>query len=103
MPGFWFDRKGTLVPQHSVYYIVPNDPLKLDDLATYLNSAESRRWLVAHCQRAAQCYLRMQSTILKKLPVPAELAQPTNELPQRSPNRKAVRHPYAGLVLALDP
>jgi hypothetical protein len=32
--------------------------------------------------------------------VPAELAQSTNELPQTSPNRKAVRHPYAGLVLA---
>ena len=78
---------------------MPNDPSKLDDLATYLNSPESRRWLVAHCQRATKGYLRMQSAILKKLPLPAELAESTNDS-AASPNRKAVRHPYAGLVLA---
>ena len=87
--------RGTLVPQHSVYYIVPNDPSKLDDLATYLNSPESRRWLVAHCQRATKGYLRMQSAILKKLPLPAELAQSTNDLPQRSrtARRSAIHTP----------
>jgi len=69
-PFFVVDRDGVLVPRHSVYYIVPADPADLEPLAEYLNSAEARAWLRAHCQRAANGFLRLQSHVLKKLPLP---------------------------------
>ena len=71
-PFFVVDHSGHLVPRHSVYYIVPADPVDLEPLAQYLNSGEARSWLRAHCQRAANGFLRLQSHILKQLPVPAE-------------------------------
>ncbi len=74
-PQFWIDREGTIVPRHSVYYIVPRNPGQLDDLASYLNSDRARAWLRAHCQRAANGFLRLQSQVLKRLPVPRALAE----------------------------
>jgi hypothetical protein len=71
---FWIDRSGVLVPRHSVYYIVPNEPARISDLCDYLNSDYTTEWLNAHCQRAANSYLRLQSAILKKLPIPNSLA-----------------------------
>jgi hypothetical protein len=72
-PHFWIDRKGTIVPRHSIYYIVPEDPSMLDELADYLNSPKARDWLLAHCQRASKGFLRIQSRILKNLPLPQRL------------------------------
>ncbi len=78
-PRFWVDRKGSIVPRHSVYYIVPKNSLQLDELTEYLNSSEARRWLEAHCQRAANGFLRLQSRVLKQLPIPEPLARSHDE------------------------
>jgi tRNA1(Val) A37 N6-methylase TrmN6 len=75
LPNFWIDSKGKLVPRHSVYYLVPRDPERLGDLAGYLHSKTAQAWMKAHCQRASNGFLRLQSAVLKRLPVPAELAQ----------------------------
>jgi hypothetical protein len=72
-PHFWIDRKGHFIPRHSVYYVVPNDPAIIDRLCAYLNSQPVADWLSQHCQRAANGFLRLQSTILKKIPAPQEL------------------------------
>jgi len=72
-PHFWIDNDGSMLPRHSVYYIVPNDPYTLGELCAYLNSDPVHRWLRAHCQRAANGFLRLQSRILKQLPIPFEL------------------------------
>ncbi len=72
-PHFIVDRTGEIVPRHSVYYLVPSDYSRLDDLCDYLNSKEAQEWLIAHCQRAANSFIRLQSHVLKQLPIPAEL------------------------------
>lgn len=72
-PFFVADEGGQIVPRHSTYYIVPKDPAQLPELAEYLNSAEATRWLLAHCQRAANGFVRLQSGVLKRLPVPRSL------------------------------
>jgi SAM-dependent methyltransferase len=90
-PYFWIDSEGTIVPRHSVYYVVPKDPQHLRALAEYLNGSAAREWLKAHCQRAANNFLRLQSAILKRLPVPAELTESSiNE-----ERRRRVRRPRA--------
>jgi adenine-specific DNA-methyltransferase len=74
-PEFWVDREGDLVPRHSVYYLVPRDPAKLDEIAEYLRSSEAEGWMRAHCQRAANGFLRLQSNVLRRLPIPASLVE----------------------------
>ncbi len=74
-PYFWIDREGSLVPRHSVYYIVPADTRIIERLCDYLNSREAGRWLAEHCQRAANGFLRLQSNILKAMPIPDDLAR----------------------------
>jgi len=69
-PFFVLDSAGSLVPRHSVYYVVPAAESDLVPLAEYLNSEPARAWLRAHCQRAANGFFRMQSHVLKQLPVP---------------------------------
>ena len=69
-PRFWADSEGAVVPCHSVYYIVPRDPSLLYELRDYLNGPEAGEWLRAHCHRAANDFLRLQSEILKRLPIP---------------------------------
>lgn len=76
-PYFVVDEAGTIVPRHSVYYIVPSDPEDLRPLAEYLNSTEASEWLRAHCQRAANGFLRLQSHVLKQLPVPVDRFAPS--------------------------
>ncbi|MEX1185925.1 MAG: Eco57I restriction-modification methylase domain-containing protein [Gemmatimonadaceae bacterium] len=73
-PYFVPDEQGRIVPRHSVYYIVPADPSRITELAAYLNAPPAQQWLRDHCQRAAKDYLRMQSHILKRLPVPETFA-----------------------------
>jgi hypothetical protein len=72
-PFFVIDEIGELVPRHSVYYIVPKDPSRIHEIAKYLNSQTAKSWLVAHSQRVANNYLRLQSHVLKQLPIPDEL------------------------------
>lgn len=73
-PKFWADREGVLVPRHSAYYIVPRPGVDFDALLAYLSGAEAADWLRAHCQRAANGYLRLQSSVLRQLPVPNSFA-----------------------------
>lgn len=72
-PFFVAEATGRILPRHSVYYIVPRDPSVLDGLVEYLNSPPAQEWLRNHCQRAANGFLRLQSHVLKRLPVPEEL------------------------------
>jgi adenine-specific DNA-methyltransferase len=69
-PIFVKDGTGRILPRHSVYYIIPKDVNQLDELLEYLNSDEAKDWLQSHCQRAAKGYMRIQSNILKEMPVP---------------------------------
>ena len=72
-PWFVVDETGDILPRHSVYYLVPANPSRLHELCDYLNSEEARSWLLAHCQRAANGFLRLQSHVLKQLPLPPSL------------------------------
>jgi len=49
--------------------------VSIDAIVEYLNSPEARMWLEAHCQKAANGYYRLQSRVLKDLPVPKEWAE----------------------------
>lgn len=71
-PKFWFEWDGDVIPRHSVYYLVPKDGVPFDDLLGYLNSPEARMWMEANCQKAVNGFYRLQSRVLKDLPVPAE-------------------------------
>jgi adenine-specific DNA-methyltransferase len=88
-PRFWFDREGTIVPRHSVYYIVPKDPSKLDEIAVYLGSPEAVAWLRANCQRAANGFIRLQSAALKRLPIPVSMITAPSEPAVRESRRPA--------------
>ncbi len=72
-PHFWSDPDGGIVPRHSTYYIVPRDPDHLPALQRYLNSEAASRWMTGHCVRAANNYLRLQSRVVRKLPVPLDV------------------------------
>ncbi|MEN6444062.1 MAG: TaqI-like C-terminal specificity domain-containing protein [Methanoregula sp.] len=76
MPFFRIDDSGGIVPGHSVYYIIPKNPDHIEVLNDYLNSREVRSWLESNCQRAANGFLRLQSTILKQVPVPLGILEP---------------------------
>ncbi|MBI2231285.1 MAG: Eco57I restriction-modification methylase domain-containing protein [Deltaproteobacteria bacterium] len=75
IPHFWIDRPGDVIPRHSLYYIVPRDPAKIDLIAEYLRSPSAHEWLRRNCQRAAKGYLRLQSHVLQRLPVPDNLGR----------------------------
>jgi hypothetical protein len=74
-PFFRIDYSGEIVPGHSVYYIIPKNPDLLERLHEYLNSYEVRLWLESNCQHAANGFLRLQSTILKQIPVPFSILE----------------------------
>jgi len=83
-PFFVPDPTGNLVPRHSVYYIVPKDPTCLEALTDHLNSSSVQQWLYSHCQRAANGFLRLQSHVLKRVPLPPSFKNfdhSTNEQP----------------------
>lgn len=69
-PFFVVDEVGDIVPRHSVYYLVPRDPSSVHEFCGYLNSDAAIEWLVANCQHAANGFVRLQSHVLKRLPVP---------------------------------
>jgi len=95
-PKFFVDERGDLVPRHSVYYIVPKNPEHLRPLAAYLNSPPARAWLRDHCQRAANGFLRLQSSVLKLLPLPEEFAA----LPGGGSSRRRARNSQPSLGAA---
>jgi len=72
-PSFHIDAEGKIIPRHTVYYLVPKNPDMLTSLVEYLNSPEVREWLKLHCQKAANNYLRLQSHVLKELPIPENI------------------------------
>ena len=72
-PWFVVDEPGTVVPRHSVYYLVPKDIGMIDELCAYLNSTKVCDYLAANCQHAANGFLRLQSHVLKRVPLPARL------------------------------
>jgi hypothetical protein len=74
-PFFLVEETGEVVPRHSVYYLVPKDSSSLNDLCDYLNSASAQAWLNTNCQRAANGFLRLQSHVLKHMPVPARFVE----------------------------
>jgi adenine-specific DNA-methyltransferase len=78
-PRFWAERDGTVVPRHSVYYLVPKSGVPFDELLDYLNGSDARRWMNAHCQRAANGFIRLQSRVLRDLPVPKEWSKTYQE------------------------
>jgi adenine-specific DNA-methyltransferase len=96
-PRFWIDWKAEIVPRHSVYYIVPKNPTIVGRLAEYLNSEFAHAWFRANCQRAANGFLRLQSHVLKRLPIPREFlsqsasANSKADPPQRSRSSVPIR------------
>ncbi len=74
-PTFWAERTGEIIPRHTVYYLVPEEGVSFDRLLDYLNGPAATKWMEAHCQRAANGFLRLQSRVLRKLPVPTEVAR----------------------------
>ena len=76
-PEFWADYSGKIIPKHNVYYIVLRDHERIPTLLEYLNSYEAKLWLMAHCQRAANNFLRLQSSILKQLPIKRDILRKT--------------------------
>lgn len=72
-PSFYLDE-GELIPQHSTYFIIPNSGVDVERLHSYLNTEEVAEWVALNAQRAANGYLRVQTSTLEKLPVPTELA-----------------------------
>jgi len=54
---------------------VPSNPRHLYLLAEFLNSEPVKSWLSSNAQRAANGFLRIQSSVLKRLPIPEHLAQ----------------------------
>jgi hypothetical protein len=74
-PKFWAERTGEIIPRHTVYYLVPEEGVSFDQLLEYLNGPVAKEWMEAHCQRAANGFLRLQSRVLRKLPVPTTVAR----------------------------
>lgn len=74
-PRFWPEKRGNVVPKHSVYYTVVKDGVPMQELLDYLNSTEAKMWMEAHCQKAHNGYYRLQSRVLSDLPVPKKWAE----------------------------
>jgi hypothetical protein len=74
-PRFWAEREGDVIPRHSVYYLVPDQGVSFDELLEYLNSPIAQEWMEANCQRAANGFLRLQSRVLRQLPVPKDVVE----------------------------
>ena len=81
-PQFWLDMSKQIIPRHTVYYIIPKEEIDIIKLYKFLNGKTAETWLKNHCQRAANGYYRLQSNVLKELPIPdidSLLIVPVNE------------------------
>jgi len=83
-PFFVQSSRSALIPRHSVYYIVPRASVDIDQLNDYLNSPTAQEWLHNHCQRASKGYLRLQSNVLRQLPIPRSLLLKGSDLSHKS-------------------
>jgi cyclopropane fatty-acyl-phospholipid synthase-like methyltransferase len=72
-PRFWIDEAGIIVPMHTVYYIVPKGGIRIEDIFNYLMSDFAQDWMMIHCQRARGGFIRLQSNVLKEMPIPEGL------------------------------
>lgn len=72
-PRFWVDRRGDIIPRHSVYYMIPEENIDIIKLQSYLNTDQVKTWLEANCDHARTGYIRLQSKVLKDLPVPKDI------------------------------
>ena len=72
-PAFYADMQGTIIPRHTVYYLVPKNPEIIPRLLQYLNSGAVKEWVKQRCQKAANGYIRLQAHVLRELPIPDEL------------------------------
>lgn len=88
-PKFWIDREGKFVPRHSVYYIVPRNVDEIESLCDHLNSKSVERWLGSHCQRVANGFLRLQSHVLKNIPLLAGFSDATRMAPNHRVKQSA--------------
>ena len=79
-PQFWVDWSGDIVPRHSVYYLVPRSLESLPILLDYLCSPLACQWMQENCQRAAKGYVRLQSQVLKRMPIPEEVVEKLNRV-----------------------
>lgn len=68
-PTFWVDLKGQILPRHSIYYLIPKDSSRIEELANYLNADSTKKWLLEESQRAANGFIRLQSSVLKRIPI----------------------------------
>ncbi|MGQ0535149.1 MAG: HsdM family class I SAM-dependent methyltransferase [Methanobacteriota archaeon] len=71
---FWVDWDGAVVPRHSAYYLVPKDPTQIPVILEHLQSPQTQRWIEAHVQHAANGFLRLQSSILRRVPISPRMA-----------------------------
>jgi hypothetical protein len=69
-PTFWLDTTGTIIPMHSVYYIVPKEDYEIEKIFNYLKCDFAQDWMMVHCQRARGGFIRLQSSVLKEMPIP---------------------------------
>ncbi len=74
-PEFWAEPEGSVLPRHSVYYIIPKNNDEIDDLLAYLNSNEAKEWIEANAQKAYTDHIRIQSEVIEDLPVPTQFAE----------------------------
>ena len=72
-PEFWLDSSGTTIPRHTVYYLTPKENTTLSELIEYLRSDIAVKWLESECHKAANGSLRVQTAVLRRLPVPDNL------------------------------
>jgi hypothetical protein len=102
-PQFWVDWAGDIVPRHSVYYLVPPDLHALHVLLKHLESPAAHEWLRDNCQRAANGYLRLQSRVLQRMPLPGSVV---SELKAGRPSpwlAVAPRHKERGTLVEAIP
>jgi adenine-specific DNA-methyltransferase len=90
-PHFWADTEGSIVPRHTVYYIVPKPLVPMDRLLEYLNGQQASSWLRSNCQRAAGGFLRLQSGVLRHMPIPPDLLPKTGKGRSKSKAAKQAR------------
>jgi adenine-specific DNA-methyltransferase len=71
-PQFWIDLTGEVIPRHSVYYFIPRNGVNLRWLYSVLSTPSTWKWLMNECQNAANGFIRMQSSNLKRIPIHEE-------------------------------
>ena len=69
-PEFWVDSIGDIIPRHTVYYIILDSDYSLEELFAFLQSDFACAWLKANSQKASGGCIRVQASVLKRMPVP---------------------------------